>query len=314
LIAGCVQQAETPTELEEVTISGYFGDTGMLVYLAEEQGFFEDYGLNVTINDFESGKQATDALIMGQADVSTATEVVFVSNTFDHYNLRIFGTIALARTNELIARRDKGISNISDLAGKKIGVTKKSSGEFFLEVFLVMNGLSVSDVEVVDLVPSEIVNSLINGSIDAGFTWEPNIYNVVSVFGDNAVTWPGQSGQDFYFVLITTEGWISENPHVAELLVRALLDAENYIEQNGDDAKEFVRTKFGLEQDYINAVWDKHDFIVVLPQALIVAMEDQARWRISEGLTNATMIPNYLNYIYLDALEEVRPESVGIIR
>ncbi|GAG04257.1 unnamed protein product, partial [marine sediment metagenome] len=31
-------------------------------------------------------------------------------------------------------------------------------------------------------------------------------------------------------------------------------------------------------------------------------------------LTEATKVPNYLNFIYLDALEEVKPEAVTIIR
>ena len=44
------------------------------------------------------------------------------------------------------------------------------------------------------------------------------------------------------------------------------------------------------------------------------AMEDEARWRIENNMTAATEIPSYLDYVYLDALEEVKPEAVTIIR
>jgi NitT/TauT family transport system substrate-binding protein len=47
---------------------------------------------------------------------------------------------------------------------------------------------------------------------------------------------------------------------------------------------------------------------------MLITFEDQARWRIKQGLTDATEVPNYLDYIYLDALEEVKPEAIGIIR
>jgi NitT/TauT family transport system substrate-binding protein len=46
----------------------------------------------------------------------------------------------------------------------------------------------------------------------------------------------------------------------------------------------------------------------------LIAFEDQARWRIDNNLTDATRVPNYLDYIYLDALEKVKPEAIGIIR
>jgi NitT/TauT family transport system substrate-binding protein len=47
---------------------------------------------------------------------------------------------------------------------------------------------------------------------------------------------------------------------------------------------------------------------------MLILFEDQARWRIKEGLSDATEVPNYLDYIYLDALEKVKPEAVGIMR
>ena len=55
-------------------------------------------------------------------------------------------------------------------------------------------------------------------------------------------------------------------------------------------------------------------FVVSLPQALIIAMEDEARWRIENKLTDKTTVPNYLDFIYTDALEAVNPEAVTVIR
>ncbi|GAG37759.1 unnamed protein product, partial [marine sediment metagenome] len=53
---------------------------------------------------------------------------------------------------------------------------------------------------------------------------------------------------------------------------------------------------------------------VGLPQALLIAMEDQARWRIENGLTDETDVPNFLDFLYFDALEVTAPEAVTIIR
>ena len=49
-------------------------------------------------------------------------------------------------------------------------------------------------------------------------------------------------------------------------------------------------------------------------QALILAMEDEARWRIENKLTDKTTVPDYLDFMYIDALEVVNPGAVTVIR
>jgi len=297
--------------IENITLAAYAGEAGALVYVAEDQGYFEENGLEVSIKDYESGKAAAEALIDGEADISTSAGFVFVSNSFDYADLRVLGTVATAEVKELVARRDKGITTIDDLIGKKIGVTKKSGGEFSLVTFLTFNGLSFQDVELVDLKPSEMVEDILNGDIDAAFTWDPNVYNIKEELGDNAISWPG--GKSFYFVLISKEDWIEDNPAAAERFMKSLLEAEDYIKDNSEESKEFVKYRFDYESDYIDYSWPKQEYAVTLPQAMLILFEDQARWRIEHGLTDATEVPNYLDYIYFDALEEVKPEVVTII-
>ena len=43
-------------------------------------------------------------------------------------------------------------------------------------------------------------------------------------------------------------------------------------------------------------------------------MEDEARWMTNDGLTTEKQVPNFLDYIYDDALKAVKPEAVNIIR
>ena len=309
-VSGCVQEQKYTGPVEKITVAA--GKAGVLVYIAEGQGFFEENGLDVTIKDYQSGKAAADALINGEADISTSADNVLVSNSFEHTELRVLGTVATAQVKELVARKDKGITTINDLIGKKLGVTKKSGAEFLLGPFLIFNGLSYKDVEIVDLKPSEIVEAISNGDIDAAFTWDPYIYNIKKELGENAISWFG--GEDFYFVLLTKEDWIENNTAAAERFMKSLVEAEDYIKDNPEEAKEFVKDRFDYESDYMDYSWPKQEFAVVLPQAMLVAFEDQARWRIKQGLTDATEVPNYLYYIYMDALEEVKPEAIGIIR
>ncbi len=308
-VGGCQEEYTGP--VEEITVAAAEYLTGALIYITEDQGFFEENGLDVTITGYRSGKACADALINGEVDISTSAGFVFVSNSYEYTDLRVFGTVATKQVKELVARKDKGITTINDLVGKKIGVTRKSGAEFLLGVFLTFNALSHEDVELVDLTAPEIVEAISNGDIDAAFTWDPYTYNIKEELGDNAISWFG--GEDFYFVLLTKEDWIENNPAAAERFMKSVLEAENYIEDNSEEAKEFVKNRFDYESDYIDYSWPNQEFAVILEQAMLITFEDQARWSINQGLTDATEVPNYLDFIHMDALEKVKPEAIGII-
>ena len=257
---------------------------------------------------------AADALLADEVDIATTAEFVLVSNSFNHDDLRILGTIATARTTEVVARIDHGIQQPANLLGKRVGVTRQSTGEFFLGTFLLFNNLSLQDVEVVDLKPAEIVEAMANGQIDAAITWDPNIYKIKNSLQENAVSWPGQSGQDFYFILVSRNAWLSAHPSEAERFLQALVQAEAYMSQSAVEAQALIQQRFNYDQVYMQYIWAKHDFLVALPQEIIIAMEDEARWMIENNLTDQTTVPNYLDFIYTAGLQAVNPEAVTIIR
>jgi len=298
--------------VDKITVAG--AKSGALVYVAQNQGYFQDNGLDVTIKDHEAGKLAMDTLLAGEADIATSAEFVFVGDSFIYDKLRLFGVVATADITKVVARKDKGIVQPSDLKGKKIGVTLKSASEFYLGIFLVSNGLAFTDVEIVNLKPPAIVEAITDGTIEAAITWEPHIYRAKTSLQDNAVVWDGQSGKDFYFVLIAREGWLKEHMHATQRFMQAMVQAEKYARENNKQASQILTDHFRLSPQGVEAFWPNHEFVVSLPQALILTMEDEARWSIKQGLTSATYIPNYLDFIYLDALEAVKPEAITIIR
>ena len=306
------QQAQKYTgPVTEIILAAYAGEAGALVYVAEYQGYFEQNGLDVTIKGYQSGKAAADALMAGEADISTSADFVFVTQSFYHSDLRVLGTVSTAEVKELVARKDKGIMTTDDLIGKKIGVTKNSGAHFQLGVFLTLNGISQEDIELVDLAPSDIVAAITTGDIDAAFTWDPNVRDIKKELGPNAISWPG--GHDLYFVLLAKEDWVENNPGAAERFMKSVLEAEDYVRENSEESKEFVQDRFDYESDYMDYSWPNQEFDIILSQAMLILFEDQARWSISNNLTEATEVPNYLDYIYSDALEAVKPGAVTII-
>ena len=113
---------------------------------------------------------------------------------------------------------------------------------------------------------------------------------------------------------MTKEDWIENNPVAIDRFMKSVLEAENYIKDHSEESKKFIKDKFNYESDYMDYSWPNQEFTVVLEQAMLIVFEDQARWRIKRRLTDAKEVPNYLDNIYLDALEKLKPEAVTIIR
>lgn len=314
-VGGCQEQPGKYTgPVEKITIAAYLGEFSSLVFIAQNQDYFANNGLDVTINEYDTGLGPVQAVLTGDADFATAAEFVLVSNSFNHEDLKAISTINLANAIELIARKDRGINNPADLKGKKIAISPKTQVEFFLGSFLVFSGMSLDDIEVINMKPSDVVEAMSDGTIDAAMIWGPYAYEIKSRLGDNAVTFPGQSGQDFFFLIIGDGQGIRDSPLVVERLLNALLEAEMFVHNNPVESQNIISQRANLEKDYLKAVWGNNNYILSLPQGLIIAMENEARWEIDNGLTDKAGIPNYLDFFYLDALEKVKPEAVGIIR
>ena len=300
--------------VEKVTIGVGPAPFSLPIWVAENEGYFADNGLDVEIKDYPSGKAAVGDIIDDKVDMATITEFGFMSKSFDNSDLRIVASIATANINSLVANKDKGIENISDLKGKRIATVSGTEAEFFLHTFLLFNNILTTDVEIIYLNPNNVVQSVSGGEADAAMIWEPNVYQIKTNLGEeNTITWPGQGGQISYWLFNSKENFITRNPEIVKRTLKALFQAEEFIKTNEADAKAIL-VSHGPDAQFVDDIWQKLNYIVDLPQALIIAMEDGARWRIENNLTDATEVPNYLDYIYIDALESVKPEVVTIIR
>jgi NitT/TauT family transport system substrate-binding protein len=132
--------------------------------------------------------------------------------------------------------------------------------------------------------------------------------------GKKVITMPLQGGQYAYWNLVSTYGWINNQPHMLQRLIKSLVQAESYLASHQSEAKAIVRKRMNFDDAYLEIIWQRYQFSLSLDQSFITAMEDEARWIIANKLTNEKKIPDFLNYIYIDGLKAVKPEAVNIIR
>jgi NitT/TauT family transport system substrate-binding protein len=110
------------------------------------------------------------------------------------------------------------------------------------------------------------------------------------------------------------KSFANENPEILKRFLRAIDKATIFVKNNKEVAQEIIAERLNLQKEDIVLHWDEFTFELSLDQSFLINIEDEARWAIKNKLVDATEIPNYLDFIYPDALEAVKPEVVTIIR
>ncbi len=253
-------------------------------------------------------------MVSGQADIATASDSVLVSNSFRHRDLKALAVISEGKTNKLVARKDHRINGISDLAGKRVGLVKKSSSEYSFSQFLSLNDINFSDVEIIDLAPSQIVSAIIAGKINAGVVHRPDLKKITEKITGKVIIWNLQDYDPFYFLLITKAKWVNDHPTCAVKFVKALVEAEKSIREDNKQLTILFKKLFNYSGQYLEPALNQNLYYIYLPQALLFEFESQAFWQMKNELIEAKEIPNYLDFIYPYALEVVDSQRVNLIR
>jgi NitT/TauT family transport system substrate-binding protein len=308
---GCSPKPESP---EKITIGANVLGMNGLLYIVKSQKYDKQHGLEIIIEPYDTGRDATREVRAGRIDLATCADFVLVNEIFTGaHNLRCLAILSSGDIHSLIASKNKGISRPGDLRGKTIGVPKGTSAEFFLGRFLTFNNIALREVTIVDINLFDLADALAAGKVDAVLAWEPVTYDILKQVGDNAIEWPAQEGQDFYWLLVSREDVVKNQRARLEKLFRSLSQAAKFAQEQPAAARAIIAqwTKVPLADLQAGKYPKKYELF--LDQALLLAMEDEARWMIQSRLTDQTRVPNYLHYIDAEALGGVKPRAVRLI-
>lgn len=285
-----------------------------LIFLAEELGYFEKNGIQLNLKSYDSGGAAVSAFQKGEADMAISGDFAMVSRMATDNKIRIIASLAEAHVSQVVARKDKGISVPSDLRGKKIALTKGTQSEYDLGVYLTRNGISLSEIAIVNSTPDEVFAALQQGTVDAVVIWEPFVKNLVDTLGSNQIHWSADNGTPLYWLLASTDMYVRDHKDTVTRVIRSLHQAEMYWKQYPSESKELMIKRTGITAEYAEYIFPKVNIKLALPQALLIVFENETQWMIQQKLNNVAKVPNYLDFIYLDALKTIKPESVSIIK
>jgi NitT/TauT family transport system substrate-binding protein len=179
LFCGCLSQ---PPVLKTVRVAYQPTTANGPLYIAKEEGYFAQQGIDVELLKTQSPAAALPLLVHGDIAVSGGPLKIGLINAMAKgEHVRIVADKGRVATGAcpayaLMVRRDlfdKGIvTNVSDLRGRKIAVR---DSDYDLFNALALGNLSRDDVEPVDMDFTSIIPAFKNSAIDAGLVTEPYI-------------------------------------------------------------------------------------------------------------------------------------------
>lgn len=260
MIVGAILPAATAMaqedELVEISIA-YMPNFASLydIITGVNAGFFEEEGLKVNLVEFADGPTIIAAMESGSIDIGNIGPGAHVLPIQDRAEIIAFAH--LGNADEVLGRTDKGVSTLDDLAGKKIASASGTSAEQILLLTLEEVGLTVDDVEIIDMDASAIVTAMISGSIDAAATWSPNTTAIKNELGDNVVMLSNNAryAEDFPSIssYAVTPGYVDENQETVEKFLRALYKSGAYRSENIDEVAQWVADQLAVDPASVTA-------------------------------------------------------------
>ena len=283
--------------------------------VAECQGFYEDVGLEVEHVRFTSGRAAMDALIGGQAAIATTAISPVIFAAFQDQPMAILAENARFLDEKLTARVESGIAVPADLEGKKIGVTLGSDVHYFLYLYLEYAGLTVDDVDIVNLGPSDMVISLVNGDVDAFASWRPQPDNAKAEMGDDAIflTQPDPPIFESLYLIVGMQELVDANPVAYERFMEAMVMADEYAADNPEGLKECVAAASEVDLETAESLMAGYQFQIWLDKSMIEGSEKRAEFQLENDLApEGADMPDYRDFIAEGPLEAVDPDRVSL--
>ena len=279
----CTALAATSNEDSLHTIRfGYFRLAHLLpIYVALENGYFEEMGIKLEMKPLKSSTFVLSALAAGEIDGGSMSIVPLALAREKGVPVKQVCSFGYSKPVDgiegLAVLKDSSIQSVKDLEGKKIGGTFKPAEPYFW-VINILKKHGVKNYKYIELASTELAATLKAGTIDAARLSEPwftkmeGQIRIIDHCKDNLCC----CGYCF------SEKILDNNPNVVRNWLKSLQMGVAFIRENETQARKIMAKYTGVPEDIAMRMtlkpWDE-GFRVITDES-----DEQLGWLVEYGL------------------------------
>ena len=281
--AGCSKNNTGNNVKENVKIA-YLPITHAIAVFAAAERLHEQSDVNIELVRYSSWPELTDALNTGRVDGASMLIQLASRSKEQGVGLK---AVALGHRDGNVVVVKPEINNAAGLKGKTFAIPhRQSSHNILLQQMLSDAGLSVSDVNVIEMAPPEMPAALAQGQIDGYCVAEPFGARAVTIGAGKALFESGELWNDsICCALVLNDNFIKNRPETAKKFHALYHEAGEYISRDRGFANEVAKKYLTVDDDTlkISLEWISFDKLEITREAYADLTDKMVKYGLSSN-------------------------------
>lgn len=296
---------EEPNSVDHLNIARQMVLGYIPLYIMEDKGWLEEaladagYDIKVTYTEFESGPPENEAFASGKQDIGVMGNVPAISGIASGQERDIIGIAYNGeKTLGILVQNDSKITAVDELVGKKIGIVIGSIAQDYLNSMLENAGLTMEEVELINLGVSELETALLTGQVDAVAMWNPEKLKICAdkagrLLADGTGVYAGEN------VIVANKEYIAQNPEIVRIFMEQYQRGVEELKSDYEGYAEKYSAVTELPKELLIQTWEDSSFPVVLTSEDQLELEKTAEFLYEKKLINTSVnIKDYLDFSF----------------
>lgn len=318
-LTGCGSTTETEPDTRESAVSEESADGAVLriaaqpyplytpVYVAYELGYlqeeFDAIGATFEWQEFQSGPLVNEAVAAGEADLGFMADLPAIIAKSTGQPIEVISNVAYGEKGlAVLVKPDSDITSVADLKGKKVAYATGSYAQHLLALLLSNEGLTLDDVESINLAAGDQPAALASGEVDALVIWEQYISKLTSE-GTATVLADGTGVKKGNMITYAVSDYAEANPEVIKAYIKALNRANELLATDPDTAAAAVAEDFGVDKELMTKIIPNFTYATEITDDDIAEITKVKDFSLEAGIISSDVdIDSFINTEYLDSL------------
>lgn len=291
--------AAAETDLDKLVFTYVTSPLNVPTIVEKEKGIFaetfEDMGISVEYAELTSGADQTQALASGDVQVLYAVGATSVIlSAANGADIKVLNMYSRSPKAFCLYSKDDTLTSPESLKGKTVAGPVGTNLHELLVAYLNTAGMSIDDVNFVNMSIPDARAALEGGSIDVAMLAGPVAYQAEQQ-GLNLVT-DGEGLIDAIIAVAVRDDFYQKYPEVIDRLMEAQNTIADFMNDNREETLELVASSLDLEVSAVEDMEQYYDFSLEITDEDKAGFQKTADFMLETGMIDSAVDVNTLFY------------------